>query len=327
MNISFEPLASVDWDRLDRFPDRTIFQTRPWLDFVAEAQKGTPLILEVRVENQPVGFFTGLIISRAGFKILGSPFPGWTTSYLGFNLIEGVDRSVLLEPLARFAFRELGCWHVELMDRHISPDQIDAIGWPHRLFRNTEIDISGTEDEILANMKGSCRTSIRKAERSGVKVEIATDDQFASDYYAQLLDVFAKQGLRPTFSIDRVRLLMKHLLPTGNLLLLRARNAEGVCVATGLYPAFRCTMYFWGGASLRQYQILQPNEPVQWFAMQYWKERGVLACDMGGGGDYKLKYGGKPLIIPWCRKSRYRWVEVLRGVAQNGHAALRRFIG
>ncbi len=327
MSVSFSPLSSVDWNRLDAYPDRTIFQTKPWLDFVAQAQNSTPLILEVRIDNQPVGYFTGLIVKKSGFKILGSPFPGWTTSYLGFNLIAGVDRSALLEPLAQFSFQELGCWHVELMDRHISPDQIAKIGWAHRLFQNTEIDLRGTEDEIFANMKGSCRTSIRKAEKSGVAVEIATDDQFALDYYTQLLDVFAKQEIKPTYSIERVRLLMKHLLPTGNLLLLRVRNAEGVCVATGVYPAFGRTMYFWGGASLRQYQILQPNEPMQWFAMKYWKERGAHACDMGGGGDYKIKYGGKPLIIPWCRKSRYKWVGGLRSIAQRGHAALRRFTG
>jgi hypothetical protein len=327
MNVSFTPLSSVDWDRLDSFPDRTLFQTKPWLDFVAEAQNATPLILEIGIDNQPVGYFTGLIVKKAGFKIFGSPFPGWSTSYLGFNLIGGVDRTILLEPLIHYVFRELGCWHLELMDRHITPDQMYSASWSHRLFYNTEIDLSGQVDEVFGHMKGSCRTSIRKAERSGVTVEIAVDDQFASDYYAQLAEVFARQGLKPTHSIERVRLLMKHLLPTGNLLLLRARDAGGACIATGIYPAYRNTMYFWGGASFRKYQLLQPNELVHWFAMRYWKERGARACDMGGGGDYKLKYGGKPMTIPWGRKSRYWWVSGIRVAAQKGHALLRRLTG
>lgn len=327
MYISFKPLSSIDWDRLDRFPDRTLFQTRPWLDFVAEAQGAMPIVLEVAVENQVVGCFTGLIIRKSGVKILGSPFPGWTTSYLGFNLVEGVDRAALLEPLANFAFRELGCGHVELMDRRLQPEQVQALGWPHRLFQNTEIDMAGSEEEIFANMKGACRTSIRKAEKSGVSIESAVDDQFASDYHAQLLDVFARQRLKPTFSVERVRLLMKHLLPTGHLLLVRARNSEGLCIATSIYPAFNGTMYFWGGASDRQYQILQPNEAMHWYAMRYWKARGITACDMGGGGDYKLKYGGKPLVVPWCRKSRWWWIGAIRVVAQKSHALVRRLSG
>ncbi len=327
MSISFEPLKEVDWAYLDSFADRTLFQTKPWLNFIAESQDATPLLLEVRIDNQPAGFFTGLIAKRGGIRILGSPFPGWSTSYLGFNLVSGIDRSLLVEPLAEFAFRELGIWHVELMDRHLSVEQMDKVGWRGRNFNNTEIDLSVSEDSIFANMKGSCRTSIRKAERSGVTVEIAQDIEFPSEYYAQLTEVFAKQGQKPTYSIERIRLLVKHLAPTGYLLLVRARNAEGVCVATGIYPAFRDRMYFWGGASLREFQILQPNEPVQWFAMRYWKARGALACDMGGGGDYKLKYGGKPLVVPWRRKSRSTLVSALRTFAQRAYVWRRRFAG
>jgi len=312
---------------LDRFPDRTLFQTKPWLDFVAEAQRAEPCVLKIRMDNQPVGYFTGLIVRKLGVRILGAPFPGWSTQYLGFNLMNEVDRIELLKPLAEYAFDELGCWHLEVMDRRLTVDQVVSLGWEHRLFRNTEIDLSSSEDEIFANMKGSCRTSIRKAEKSGVAIEVASDAQFADDFYLQLTDVFAKQDLRPTFTVDRIRLLIKHLHPSGRLLLLRARNAEGVCVATGIYPAFNRAMYFWGGASLRQFQILQPNEAIQWFAMRYWKERGVTACDMGGGGEYKTKYGGSPLVLPWCRCSRIGWVAVARDIAQKSHSAVRRLTG
>lgn len=327
MRISFERQLQPDWSEMDRFPDRTLFQTQPWLDFVAEAQGAEVCVLKIWVENQPAGYFAGLIIKKLGLRILGAPFPGWTTQYLGFNLAGGVDRTILLKPLAKFAFDELACWHLELMDRRLTVDQVVSLGWKHRQFQNTEIDLSGTEDEILANMKGSCRTSIRKAEKSGVVVEAATDDQFADDFYVQLSEVFARQNLRPTYGVERVRLLIEHLYPSGRLLLVRARSAEGVCIATGIYPAFNGTMYFWGGASLRQFQILQPNEAVQWFAMQSWKERGMTACDMGGGGEYKTKYGGKPLVLPWCRCSRFGWVGTARDLAQKSHSAVRGVMG
>ncbi|PWB67774.1 amino-acid racemase, partial [candidate division GN15 bacterium] len=158
MNVSFSIVESVDWAKLDSFPDRTLFQTKPWLDFVVEAQHASPVILEAFINNQPVGFFTGLIVKTGGVRILGSPFPGWTTSYLGFNLNRDIDRSALLEPLAKFAFRELGCWHVELMDRHLTVPQVDTLGWKFRLFQNTEIDLAPSEEDIWDRLKGSCRT-------------------------------------------------------------------------------------------------------------------------------------------------------------------------
>ena len=80
-------------------------------------------------------------------------------------------------------------------------------------------------------------------------VEEAQDLAFADDYYAQLKDVFAKQSLVPTYEVERVRELIKNLLPTGMLLLLRARDQEGNCIATGIFPAMNKTMYFRGGAS------------------------------------------------------------------------------
>ena len=327
MDITFNRINSPDWAFLDRLPDRTIFQTKPWLEFVSEAQKAEICVLEVRVDAQLLGYFTGLIIRKAGFRILGSPFPGWSTDYLGFNLMLDTDRTTLLAPLARFAFRELGCWHVELMDRRLTVDMVRSLGWRHRLFDNSEIDLSLSEDRIFANFKGSCRTSIRKAEKCGVTVEASTDPEFADDYYTQLVDVFAKQNLRPTYSVERVRLLIKHLMPTGHLLLVRARNAEGLCVATGIFPAFNRTMHFWGGASLRQHQILQPNEAILWFAMRYWKAHGISVCDMGGGGTYKAKYGGGPFVLPWCRISRNEWVANAREIAQQSYAWLRHTIG
>jgi hypothetical protein len=203
------------------------------------------------------------------------------------------------------------------MDRRLTIDEAKTAGFTYRTFTNFEIDLAPAEDEIWSGLKGSCRTSVRKAEREGVLVEVATDDGFADDYYAQLVDVFAKQGLKPTYSIERVRLLMKHLLPTGNLLLVRARHPNGECIATGIYPGFNGTMSFWGGASWRAHQILQPNEAVHWFAMKYWKARGMMRCDMGGGGEYKRKFGGQEFHLPWIRQSKFGMLESLRNVAKR----------
>ena len=317
MSYSLEILDKVDWAELDAYPDRTIFQTRPWRDFVAEAQRARPVILQIKDGNESVGYFTGLLIRKLGMKILGSPFPGWTTSYTGFNLKSGISRLGLVEELVKFAYRELGVVHVELMDRRLSVEEAVAKHWKHRAFSNFEIDLTLSEDALFAQMKGSCRTSIRKAQREGVTVEAATDEAFADDYYGQMVEVFGKQGLRPTYGVERVRLLMKHLLPTGNLLLLRTRNQEGDCIATGIYPALNDTMYFWGGASWKKYQILQPNEPLHWYAMTHWKSRGIAKCDMGGGGEYKRKYGGRDIAVPWIRFSKYPGLEAARNLAQR----------
>ncbi len=153
-------------------------------------------------------------------------------------------------------------------------------------------------------MSDSCRWSIRKAEKKGVTIEEAQDDDFVEEYYQQLQDVFKKQSLVPTYGKERVRDLILSLSASGNLLLLKARDPNRQCIATGIFLAGNGTMYFWGGASWRAGQHYRPNETIHWYAMKYWKARGMRRYDMGGG-EYKGKFGGKRIEVPWIWKSKY----------------------
>ena len=307
--------------RVEAFEDATIYQTLPWLSFLREEHGGDIRVATVLdADARPVGRFTGMTTRVAGLRMLGSPLPGWTTQYLGFNLEPGIARFEALRALPAFAFRALRCAHLEVMDRRATAEDHERAGFRHEPMRTFEIDLSQDEDAIYGAMTSTCRWSVRRAEREGVVIEVADPDGFADDYYAQLEDVFAKQALVPTYAKSRVEALIRHLHPTGHLLLLRARDPEGTSIATGIFPSWNGTMYFWGGASWRQHQRLQPNESLMWHAMRYWKSRGAKRLDMGGGGDYKRKYGGTELFVPWGRRS----VSPLLDVARDG---ARRAIG
>jgi CelD/BcsL family acetyltransferase involved in cellulose biosynthesis len=312
-------LDRVDWPKLDAFEDRLLFQTREWLDFVQRTQDAEPIVAALLSEQgSVVGYFTGLVVRRFGVRILGSPFPGWTTSYMGFNLEEGVERRQAAEALLRFAFKTLRCLHVEFKDRRfLEPDELNGLGLDESPSVTFEVDLRPSEEEVFGHMTSACRRAIRKSEKEGVLVEEATGEEFADEYYAQLEDVFAKQSSVPTYDVYRVRELIRALHPTGRLLLLRARSADGKGIATGIFPGLNTTAYFWGGASWREHQIVRPNEAIFWYAMRYWKARGISVLDMGGGGDYKRKYGPVELNIPSFRKSRLRGLGTLREFARR----------
>ena len=315
-------ITQVNYDQappLSQFKDHTIFQTEEWLKFVSKSQNGEPVVAVVKDGIKIVGRFTGLIIKKLGMRILGSPFRGWTTSYMGFNLDPLVSRVDALLALNDFAFNELKCVHIEIMDRYFTTNDLKKAGYlfEDKAFSGFEIDLTRDEETLFMAMESSCRRCIRKATKVGVKIEATNDSLFINDYWAQLEDVFAKQGLIPTYSKERVRSLIECLHPTGHLLLVRARNNEGNCIGTGIFPALNDTMYFWGGASWRSYQALRPNEAIQWFAMRYWKNKGIIKYDMGGGGEYKRKYGGYEIVVPWGRKSKYVALEQFRNLSKN----------
>src|SRR4051812_32111818 len=103
----------VDWAKLDAYPDRQIFQTKEWLDFVAEAQGAEVVVAALEDNGSIVGWFSGLVQRRFGLRMLGAPFPGWSTSYLCFNLEPFVPRREAWKALLDFAARELRCVHLE----------------------------------------------------------------------------------------------------------------------------------------------------------------------------------------------------------------------
>jgi hypothetical protein len=317
----------ADWKRLDGFADRTVFQTREWLQFIADSQNAAPVIAELREGGEVLGYFTGLTFSKFGMKILGSSFPGWTTPYIGFNLNPGISRYDALEALETFAWDDLKCLHLEVSDPYFKFEDGSSAGFKAESYASYRTDLTRSEEELFNAMESSCRRCIRKAEKSGLKIEEAHDLAFADEYYEQLKDVFAKQSLVPTYSIDRVRSLVRNLEGSGNLLLLRARNPEGKCIATGIYPGLNQIAEFWGNASFREHQDLRPNEACHWYAMRYWKHRGAAIFDWGGEGTYKEKYGCTPYRVPWFTKSRYQIVGALRNEARNMFARKQKFLG
>ena len=319
------PLGVADWDKtLVQFEDRNVFQSNGWLKFVAEDQKADPVLAALKEDGRTLGYFCGLIVKKMGLRILGSPFPGWSTPYMGFNLHPGVPRRTAVMALADLAFKQLRCAYVEVVDSEMTTQDIEGLGFTHRMNPSLEIDLTQDEETIFNGMDSTCRRNIRKAEKSGVTVEVATDIGFAEEYAEQLKDVFAKQGLVPHYGADRVRLMIKHLLPTGMLLIQRARDAEGRCIGTGIYPASNRCAYYVGGASWRQYQILRPNELLHWRAMQHWRQRGIKAYNFVGNMNFKQKFGGKEISTPMIGKARNPMISLLRATAPHAKKNLMR---
>ena len=327
MKCEITDLETLNWESLDKFEDRTVFQTREWLQFVSETQGATPVVVELRDNGELAGYFTALTFTRFGVKVLGSSFPGWTTPYMGFNLVAGASRADALAAIEKLAWDELKCLHMEVSDPYFKVEDGEVLGFTADSYTSYRTDLTKSEEELFNGMDSACRRCVRKAEKSGVTIEEAHDLAFADEYYEQLKDVFAKQGLVPTYDVERVRALIKNLKPTGRLLLVRARDSEGKCIATGIFPGFNKIAEFWGNASFRSSQILRPNEFIQWYVMRYWKRRGIEVYDWGGEGTYKEKYGCAPHQVPWFTKSRYQVVSRLRDEAKKMFERKQKFLG
>src|SRR3954471_1336616 len=180
--LHLKPVDSAP--EVDAFGDRVLFQTPGWQSFIAATQKAEPVIAAVRDGRTTVGYFTGLVVERYGLRVLGSPLPGWTTSFMGFNLADGVSRRAAHEALFRYAYRNLKCAHVEVRDRHLTADDLAGTGWTWDPATTHLIDLRSDEDALFGRMTSACRRAVRKADKSGVVIEPAdaTDPTFADEY-------------------------------------------------------------------------------------------------------------------------------------------------
>ena len=307
------PLDAPVWSRAHAgFGDRLVFQSAEWLKFLAETQGVEPVLAELREGQETLGYVTGVIFKKFGLRIFASPIPGASTPYMGFNLRPGVSRRVAVQALPEFAFKQLRCVHLEVVDAFLKMEDIEGLGFNHKLHPTLEVDLTGTEEEIFNRMTKSCRWTVRKAEKNGVVIEEARDEGFADDVAAQLTEVFAKHGLALHFGADRVRTMIRLLQPAGTLLMLRARDPEGHCIGTGIYPGLHETSFYLIGASWRKYQKLYPNELLLWNAMLHWKRRGARVFNMVGNMEFKRKFGGVETSVPLISKSSNALIAFLR---------------
>lgn len=313
----------VDIDKLDvvefnSYFDKTVFTTLPWINFISKDSRAKPLIIRIEFnDGKFLGYFTSLIIKKFGIKIVGSPFRGWSTCYMGIETIYKSEKQYVYKELSKFLFKKIKCDYIEITDRDMSVEQAKKCGFITLAAETLELDIDKDDEGIFKQMKTDCRNFIRQFERRGAKLEmVAPDEKFAKEYYEQLKDVFAKQKLVPTYSLEKVNNLIETLKDSNQLLCLRVLDQENKSIATSIFLGYKNKFFFWGGASYRLGQHYRPNEYMIWMAIKYWRDHGCKIFDMVGDRKYKKKFGSYNAQYATIIFVKYKFLFVLRNCAE-----------
>lgn len=312
-------LSEINRGVFNNFPNKSIFTTKEWIDFIAEDSKAKPYILEISKDGEFIVFFSALVVRKFGLKIVGSPFAGWSTPYMGLDVVDSSKKTKILQELIPFVMKETSCIYLQICDRDFDKEELELIkniNASIRMVETLELGIEVDDAMQYKRMKNDCRNFIKQFERRGARIkEAIPDDAFAEEFYEQLIDVFAKQNLVPTYTVDKVKCLLKHLSKVNNVYCLRVLDPEGKSIATSIFPGFNRKMFFWGGASLREYQHYRPNEYMIYTAIRYWRERGCTEFDMVGNRSYKKKFGSLVTNYPCIIVPKYRILLRLKDLA------------
>ncbi len=321
--VLIRPLPDITpdaWDEMAAsYSDATVFHLSGWHACLDRSLPGAVIRFEIEANGQVCGHWCGFLMTKFGARVFGAPLPGSATDYmypLFSNVVPPGDFLNAVDTWARGRRIAL----VELGGEYFSPADLTAKGYKLRDTQTYRVDLSGGADEVWSHLKPAMRNKVHKAEKSGVVVTQDTSPDFPRRFYDMLQAVFNRQGLTPTYKLERVETIVQTLSKTHNLVTLTAWK-DDQALACVLALVDHHTAYFWGGASYETAYPLGANDLIHWHALQLAIERGLTVYDTCGGGDYKTKFGGTFVRLPAGYASMNPLFGVVRTTIQKGFRA------
>jgi len=322
-----EKIEHVEWDRIiSSFDSKGLFHQSAWLDFIEKSQRCKRILLKIEESNKVIGYFPCFILRKGPFKILGSPLIGWSTEFMGPIVNKDFNLENFLNALDKYCkFQKID--HLEISNPVFNPEIMKSKGFQCRKGVTYIVVLSPEEEFMWKNLKQkSCRWAINKAIKNNLIVEDTNNPGIIEEYYKQLMEVFGKKKLVPTYTIERAKTLFECLKKQNLLLALQVKYKNEI-IATGLFPYDDRCIYFWGGASWSKFHHLCPNELLHWTVITMAAKKGISKYDMGGGGKFKSKFGGKLTVTYHWYKSYNPLAKIGRTIYQHQFRILQKMKG
>jgi hypothetical protein len=202
-----------------------------------------------------------------------------------------------------------------------SPDQVEASHLDGAVSRNgvwnrigakrssLRLNLMSTPDELFSAFRKNTRYEVRRAERLGVNVRVATSEVDVANFLGAYLELARRKGFSPDAPehLSQILLWLRSEQERGALLL---GEYEGMTVggAVIVRAGSRC-WYVWGAS--QKHNDFNIGHILQWNALLWAKSHGCIEYDFGGytpgatSGPawFKQGFGGTPVhFVPAYRR-------------------------
>lgn len=290
------PLEQADWDAesaWQKYGDRSIFHTRAW----AKALIST------------YGFKPAYIVSRESGSFRAALPLMEVNSMLTGNRAVALPFSDICEPLCTDSgeFSELFQGAVEAaqargwkyLEFHGGNNFFDG-ATPGLSFYGHRVEIPEDEGAYFCRLKSAVRRAVRKAEGSGLGVEISRDLAAVKQYYRLHCVSRKRHGLPPQpfsfFENIHTHILSERL---GIVVLSRWRG-DPVSGAIFFHLGDKAIYKF--GASDEAFQHLRGNNLIFWEAIRWFSRNGIRSLDLGRTS--KTNEGLRKFKVGWNAQER-----------------------
>lgn len=185
-----------------------------------------------------------------------------------------------------------------------------ALPFEHTMYDQTVVvDLTLSEDDILAGMSQSGRRGIRSAEKTDVVVREATHDRTAF-FKKQCYPILRETGARDGFGIHPLSVYTNMLTSLKDESRLYVAESSGEVLAWAITTEYnQLAMYYYGGSSTKARESFAAYA-LHWQIIKVMKARGNLSYDfMGIAGknyeglknvtQFKIKFSKNIVDIPF----------------------------
>ncbi|HZD10044.1 MAG TPA: peptidoglycan bridge formation glycyltransferase FemA/FemB family protein [Candidatus Binatia bacterium] len=320
------------WDAfLEKMPGGDHLQTSLWAQVKASVG-WRPIRLVVRCEELIVAGAQILVRDTPIVGAIGYVVKGPVFAYEDPDLValltaklQEIARSYSIQQLSVQPPLAYGPLLPTLKDRGFSPS-------PFKLAppATTRLDLSRSEDELLAGMNSRTRYNVRRSSRKGIIVRTGSDEDLQA--YYRLVEATTERKQFAGFPRRYYDAMWRILAPRGYMKLLVAEY-EGEIVSELMLITFGDTALNKLGVWSGKHGDKRPNDAIHWAAATLAKSLGHRYYDLGGIAEsaaeailqgeplpesavqtvtsFKLDFGGEVLLFPFASdyhaKPLYRW--------------------
>lgn len=166
---------------------------------------------------------------------------------------------------------------------------------------SARLDLTRPEDELYKNLRGNWRSSLRKAEKLPIEIEIGSDETCFGRFIDQHRAFLAERNYTTSVTPDFLQQLQRLLPPDRKLIALTAKDGAEILGSVLIAGYGGTCEYLAGNASSRR-QGVGVGQLLLWRAIIDMKRRGFAIFDVGGmdsertpKGIFEFKAGVNPI--------------------------------
>ncbi|MEI6649977.1 MAG: peptidoglycan bridge formation glycyltransferase FemA/FemB family protein [Candidatus Moraniibacteriota bacterium] len=308
--------------------------------YIPRGPRGRSAKCEVRSEGEVAGNRESGI--KWGEKV-PAPLPEGSSRVFEGEGREGIQ-VIITELLAKAKEMNVGWVRIEpeteevLAEIREAAKEMKVVKAPHDMQpRETfVVDLTLSEEELLAAMKPKTRYNIRVAQKRGVNIVASTEPQYKEAFIRLVTGTADRKGIVPHPKAYYEAMCASLLGENGKIF---AAEKDGTIVAANIVVFYGGTATYLHGGSDERFRADMAPFLLQWEAMLEAKRRGCARYDLGGVnmgelsagegkwlGITRFKFGFSPatasavfpgtydIVLSSVRYGTYRWIQRVRTI-------------